>query len=224
MKRQAIFTAVVALTALAGTASAFPIIGSNGTQAGSADVTFGAGTVSFTLSNDTLVTNSAGDLLTKFTLKINGLTGGTATSGTAAGARTVDGAGGFSDVAGPHNLLSGGLNTWTATITGDTIEVNFNPDAKYALIGDPSGGNYAAGNGSIKSNPGHTPFAYETVSFSFNATGVTAGSTVADAHFIFGTSFETDVPGGGGGETPEPASLGVLSLGAVALLARRRKA
>jgi hypothetical protein len=225
MKKFAMSIASLAVLAAAATAGAAPIIitGTNGTQAATAEVTLSNDTVKIKITNDTATTHDAGDLLTKFTLSIAGVTDGTVTAGTTAKERTVNDDGSFSTINGPFNVIATGvnpLNTWMGSFTGGLASFEFHPNAQFGLLGAPTGGDYSGANGSIGGNSGHNPFAYGDVTFTFNVPGVTKDSHLGAYNFYFGTDFQTDIPGGG---VPEPASLGILSLGGVALLARRKR-
>lgn len=200
---------------LASHASAAPIIFSGFSSDGhpvsaSADFVLNdvTDTVSVTLKNTTTTTLDSGELFTGLDFTISGLTP-TLTSDTGI-QRTVDGAGAFVDAGLPQNL------TWSvAALGGGVYQINFNPNAKDAIIGPPTAGSYAGANGSIKGNAGHNPFAAEEAKFELSVPGLAPTSVVDVRVFRFGTELNPAVP--------EPASLALAALGLVAMAAQRRQ-
>ena len=172
-------------------------------------------TVSVSLQNITATTLDAGELFTGLDFTIGGLTP-TLTSDTGI-QRTVDGAGAFSDTALPQNL------SWSVASLGSGVyQINFNPNAKDAIIGPPTAGSYATANGSIKGNAGHNPFAAELAQFELNVPGLLPSSSVQLLTFRFGTTL---APATGTITTlPEPSSvtLAVLFAGSLAVRSRKR--
>ena len=108
---------------------------------------------------------------------------------------------------------------WSLSAVGSDLKLNLLGTATapdHTIIGPPDGSNlYSAGNGSIV-NGAHSPFLGLSASFTLNVPGVTAQSTITSATFQFNTSGGNTVPG-----VPEPASLGVLALSALATARRR---
>jgi hypothetical protein len=94
------------------------------------------------------------------------------------------------------------------------------------IIGGPATGgtNYNNANTSLTSGP-HGPYIYETADFTVEAPGAFDVSSIATVNFLFNTDGSIVVPGGPntGSGVPEPASLGVLGVGAIGLLLRRRR-
>ena len=171
-------------------------------------------TVSVTLNNTTTTTLDSGELFTGLDFTISGLTP-TLTSDTGI-QRTVDGAGAFVDTGSPQNL------TWSvAGLGGGVYQINFNPNAKDAIIGPPTAGSYAGANGSIKGNAGHNPFAALEAKFELSVPGLGPNSVVDLRVFRFGTTL--DPATGTITPLPEPASLALAVIGLVAMAAQRRR-
>ena len=92
------------------------------------------------------------------------------------------------------------------------------------LIIGPPDALYFVAKGSIEDNKPHNPFLAESATFELIVPGVTALSTITEATFEFGTSSEWNV-------TvpddiiivPEPATMSLLGIGAVAMLRRKRQ-
>lgn len=187
-------------------------LGNNAT----ANFTFNAAldTLTVVLTNTTSTTLDAGDLFTGIRFGLGGLV---PTLSTDSGIqRTVSGTGTYTDTPGAVNL------SWSRTsLGGGLYQLDFNPDAKDALIGPPTAGTYAGANGSIKGNPGHNPFAAQTATFVFSVPGLLDTTPLTVTAFLFGTgpsvATGTIVPPPDPEPTvPEPASLMVFSLLAMA--------
>jgi hypothetical protein len=180
---------------------------------GTADVTLNAGadTVTVKLTNTTAPTHDAGGLFTGLDFTLGGLTP-TMTSDTGI-QRTIAGSGAFSDTGAAHNL------SWSLQSHGSGVfELNFNPDAKDAIVGPPTAGTYSGANGSIKGNPGHNPFVAQTATFVFSVPGLEANTPLAVRRFLYGTG-----PGPANGIIiPEPATGILLAWLLIGLALRRR--
>jgi hypothetical protein len=174
-------------------------------------------TISVTLRNTTATTHDSGELFTGLDFTVSGLT---PTLSSASGVqRTVDSSGAFVDTGSPQSL------SWSVVGLGSGVhQINFNPNAKDAIIGPPTAGSYAAANGSIKGNAGHNPFAAEVATFELSVPGLAPNSAVDLKVFRFGTTLApatgTITP------LPEPATLALAAAGLVAttMLRRRQKA
>lgn len=187
---------------------------------GTADFTFDAtaDTVTVQLVNTTNLTKDAGELFTGLDFSLGGLVP-TLTSGLGL-ERTVDGSGAFTDTGGAQNL------SWSlVSLGGSDYQLNFNPDAKDAILGAPSGGDYSGANGSIKGNPGHNPFAAQLATFVLSVPGLEDTTAVNVTAFRYGTELQLapgtiDPPPGGG--IPEPSTVMLLVLAAGGCLWRRQ--
>jgi hypothetical protein len=73
------------------------------------------------------------------------------------------------------------------------------------------------GNGSIDGNKPHNPFINQTATFTL--TGVSAGASVGDVLFSFGTVPGDNVPAGPPTSAPEPSSLLLLAVGLMGVVA-----
>ena len=148
-------------------------------------------------------TLDAGELFTGLDFSLGGLTP-TMTSDTGI-QRTVAGDGTFSDTGAAQNL------SWSlVSLGGGSYQLNFNPNAKDAIIGPPSVGSYSLANGSIKGNAGHNPFAAEMGLFQLSVPGLEANTPVSVTTWRYGTNLDPAIP--------EPLS-GILLLTGIALMA-----
>lgn len=169
-------------------------------------------TVTVTLTNTTTTTLDAGELFTGLDFRIGGLAS-TMTSDTGI-QRTVAGDGTFADTLTPQDL------SWSLiSLDSGNYQLNFNPNARDAIIGPPSGGTYAGANGSIKGNPGHNPFAAQTATFVLSVPGLAASTLVDVTTFRYGTSLEPAT----GTITPEPGSVVLISFASLMLVAAGRR-
>jgi hypothetical protein len=209
--------ASLALPSLNSRASTISFSGSSSdghTVSGTADFTPAAGTVTVKLTNTTANTLDAGELLTGLDFSLGGLTP-TLTSKTGI-QRTVNGNGTFSDTGSAQNL------SWSLVSNGGgSFQLNFNPDAKDAIIAAPSGSTYIS-TGSINGNNGHNPFAALSATFVLNVPGATAATPFSVTAVRFGTTLD---PATGTTITtnsvPESASCILLLLGLTAALRKR---
>jgi hypothetical protein len=149
---------------------------------GSAEFTLNAGadTVAVKLTNTTALALDAGELLSGIDFSLGGLTP-TLTSATGINL-SVGSSGVFTDTGGPQNL------SWSIVSLGSVnYQLNFNPDAKGSILGPPTAGSYEVANGSIKSNPGHDPFAAQMATFAFTVPNLEMNTPIVVRAFRYGT-------------------------------------
>lgn len=181
--------------------------------AGSAEFTLNdaANTVTVKLTNTTATTLDAGELFTGLDFSIGGLSA-SMTSDTGI-ERTVASNGTFSDTGSAQDL------SWSLVSLGSgNYQLNFNPDAKDAILGPPSGGDYSGANGSIKGNAGHNPFAALMAVFELSVPQLAANTPVEVTTFRYGTELDPAT----GTINPEPAAWLLLLVGAALFKTRRR--
>ncbi len=203
------------------------------TRSATAEFTFGADSLTIVLTNTTPDTRDASELLTGLRFHLDDLTGVLSLVGASTEGRRVSGSGAFTDL-GVVNLLTAGKGskpTWSVAANGPAgWQLDFNPDAKYAIIGaEDASGDYGGANGSIQGNKGHNPFANQVATFTFLAPGLTSSSTLSEATFLFGTDFATCLDS----ELPPPvrvvpvppaAALGLVLLAGLGARRLRRRA
>jgi hypothetical protein len=96
----------------------------------------------------------------------------------------------------------------------------------HLIIGRPDASDeYSNANGSIADNGPHNPFLSGINMFELSVLGVTDASTITEATFEFGTSsgYEVTVVPDQVTPFPEPATMSLLCVGAVAMLRRKRQ-
>jgi hypothetical protein len=96
----------------------------------------------------------------------------------------------------------------------------------HTLLGRPDASDeYSNANGSIADNGPHNPFLSGINIFELSVLGVTDASTITEATFEFGTSSGNEVTVVPDQVTPfpEPATMSLLCVGAVAMLRRKRQ-
>ena len=213
----------------------FSQFSATGTSAGvpvtsTASFTTTAGQVALTLQNTTVHTADAGQLLTgiRFSLSPNPITTATLTSATAI-PREIAVDGSYVD-----GLSQSILGTWESGISAGVYQLDFNPNAQFAIVG-PADGETASsaglytGNGSINGNPGHNPFTAKSATFTLSSPEITAGTTITRVSFIYNTALSYVVPGTPSTPpappaVPEPSTVGFgLAILGVCGAARRRK-
>jgi hypothetical protein len=177
---------------------------------GSAEFTVDAAadTITVKLTNTTANTLDAGELFTGLDFSLGGLT--PAMTSAKGLERSVNAAGVFSDTS-PAQNLTWSLIPWS----GSTYQLNFNPNAKHALLGPPAAGNYIGANPSIKGNKGHNPFAAEVAIFELSVPNLEANTPVTVGAFRFGTNLDP--------ATPEPSSWVLFAIALVSAATYRRR-
>lgn len=191
----------------------------SGTSAGTpvtsdANFTTSLGQVVITLQNTTVHTADAGQLLTgiRFTLSPNPITTAILTSATAT-PREIAADGTYVD-----GLSQSILNTWESSLSAGVYQLDFNPNAEFAIVGPADGetpslaGLYTA-NGSINGNSGHNPFTAKSATFTFSSPQITANTSINDVFFIYNTGLSnviagTVVPPPESAAVPEPSTIG----------------
>jgi len=195
---------------------------------GQADITYGNGSITIELSNLTATTYDAAQLLTAFRFSLGAVGGATAlSSAVTPSGRTVGTGGDYTDSATSKDLL--GLNTWSLNSVGGGLQLQFNPDAKYAILGAPDAGTgvYGSANGSIIDNKGHNPFANGSATFVLSNSNFTTATRLSDVTFLWGTNLgaSTSPPPPTAVPLPPAAWTGLGLLGALGTMrwARRRR-
>jgi hypothetical protein len=176
---------------------------------GTADFTLAAGSATIKLTNTTATTHDAGELLTGIDFSLGGLA--LTLSSKTGIERTVAGNGTFSDTGSPQNL------SWSVTSLGSgNFQLDFSPDAKDAILGPTSGGNYSGANSSIDGNGGHNPFVDEMATFVVTNANLTPNTQISVSHFLYGTGPDPangTITVGGGPNIPEPSTFVLMAIG-----------
>lgn len=191
-----------------------------------------AGTLSITMDNTTSETYAAGDLMQGMSFNISTTGGGSLSTAAfssvtgnlinVASDGTYSSAGAAAVTGGTNNIT--GTSNWvlSSTATGLTLKTS----SGFTLIGDPTGGNYSAANGSIKGNGPHNPFLQNSPTFVLDLPNIVGASNVdvtwATIYYTTG-GVETTTRINGGTPLPEPAALSLFSIPAIGLLLRKRR-
>jgi hypothetical protein len=170
---------------------------------GTVDFTTSGDVLTIKLTNTTRTTSNVTDLLEGVDFKLNGLT---PTLDSITGiARTINVDGSFADGNAAHDL------SWSLKSLGSGIwQLDSHPDARDAIVGPASAGSYAAASRSVRGNPGHNPFAAETIIAQLNVPGLQSAALPAVVVTGFGFSgfsaANSTITPGGGLEAPEPTT------------------
>jgi len=139
--------------------------------------------------------------------------------------RAVNGDGSFVD---GSNVAAG----WVLSAPGHSLQLDVlagqgHAGPAHTLIGpaNSSSHDYQNANASIAGNGPHNPFLAESVTFDLAVPGVTAASKVTTVRFQFGTTDGSNqIAMTQSSSVPEPGMPGVLVVGSVMTLLRRRSA
>jgi hypothetical protein len=190
-------------------AATFSSVGKDG-HIKSAEVDFAASgdIMTVTLTNTTPNTEKVQDLLTGVSFQLLGFTP-TLLSVTGL-SRTVNKDGTFADSAISQDL------SWSLKSLGDEQwRLDSHPNAEDSIIGPATNGSYESASGAIAGNPGHNPFAAETIIATLQVPGLSSASgplvRVVDFGFSGSNANALIIPGGGL-EIPEPATATLVGL------------
>lgn len=234
MKRTLLLSLALAGLTSAANAAVFTFMTPGGSQDAasekvSASVTFTTGTNTLSISLSNLLTaaevKSVGQNLSDIFFDLNNVkTGGSVGSSNSTFVSVGTGGVVTSDVSGASGpnfmgwgLTNNGSGEWHLNGLGGS------ETPENTIIGGTAGSftAYSNANASIKNNGPHNPFAQGTATWVLNISGINSDTRVTGAVFSFGTTAGDNVPGT---PTPEPASMAVLGIGALALIRKRRKA
>ena len=188
---------------------------------GTVDFTASGDVLTIKLANTTPTTSNVTDLLTGVDFKLSGLT---PTLDSITGiSRTINVDGSFTDGDAAHDL------SWSLKSLGSGIwELDSHPDARDAIVGPASAGSYEEAGRSVRGNPGHNPFAAETIIAQLNVPGLQSAALPAVVVTGFGfsgsSSANSTITPGGGLEAPEPtASFAMCFMFTLAWLSLRHR-
>ena len=183
----------------------------NGPVDASATLTPGNGMVTVTLTDLLQNPTSSGQTLSGIEFNASGATGLATLGGSSGNTSTInaDGTytkGQFTNPLG-HWGADNNVNLSTIGIVGKRpFDLIIGPDSAGGFSG---AGKYTAANGGLGN---FNPYVLGTATFTVDVSGVTAGSTISDVVFEFGTNPDTVdgmAVGGGGIALPEPGTYGI---------------
>ncbi|HMD53176.1 MAG TPA: PEP-CTERM sorting domain-containing protein [Phycisphaerae bacterium] len=191
----------------------------DGSNLANASITFNtsANQVQITLNN-TSNTHAAGELLYGVTFTISGVTSAPSIAGLSGQQETGDSSSySYGSVSSNSSLSS----PWTTSInTGVYSLTGSSADDLVISAPQASGNPYPSANPSVFN---HTPWLATGATFTLGVSGVSASSTISDATFEFGSSGSSAQLPASQMPTPEPATLGLMTVGGIALLMKKRK-
>src|SRR5207302_1251084 len=142
------------------------------------------GKIVITLTNTTPHTFSAAELLTGLDFSL--LNGTTAISNAALSSKTGIPRYIISDGTYTDNPPASNITWEEKNLTHGAYQLDFNPDAEYALVGPPDGDGLYHGNGSINGNPGHNPFTATVATFILTSSKIKeATTTISNVSFVY---------------------------------------
>lgn len=225
-KRVAAACSIAGLAALSGAASASSFFVSSGATSAQADFTLGNGTITVTLTDTANVApSSRAQLLSDLSFSVSGgSTTLTNASVTGTGSLTTCGSSSCGAGVGSANAWSFGTNSGVGG--GTYLLTGLSGHPKTLILGTVNP--VCSGNGSssgLCNLPDAPNYFQNSATFTLTIPGVTAGSTVSNVAFSFGTQPETVLAGSPVpvSTVPLPAAAWLFGSGLVGLIAVARR-